>query len=115
MAWIFTLLGLKNHTVLHQFVFADNCGYTFTIWYVFMVGCDRERGRKAKCAANEDKTWLHVYDCGNITYKEVGVMKAARFGFFLVQARTNMDTNKLVIFTYDRVPAYRVSATPPAP
>ena len=80
-----------------------------------MVGHDRERGRNAKCAANEDETWLYVYDYGNITYQAVGVMKAVRFGFFLVRARTNMDPNKWVIFAYDRVPAYCVSAIPPAP
>ena len=33
-------------------------------------------------------------------------MKAARFGFFLARARTNMQPNKWVIFTYD-------SANPP--
>ena len=118
LAWIFTLLGLKNHTVLRQFVFADDSAIQSPFgWpvHVFMVGHDRERGRNAKCAANEDETWLYVYDYGNITYQAVGVMKAVRFGFFLVRARTNMDPNKWVIFAYDRVPAYCVSAIPPAP
>ena len=80
-----------------------------------MVGHNKEREHNGKCAANEDETWLHVYDYGNVTYQVVGAMKAARFGFFLVWARTNMDPNKSVIFEYDRVPTYRVSATPPAP
>ena len=75
--------------------------------HVFMVGRDRERGCNAKCAANEDDAWLHVYDHGNITYQAVGVMKAARFGFFLVRTRTNMDLNKLVIF------AHQQCASPP--
>ena len=39
-------------------------------------------------------------------------MKAARFSFFLVRARTNMDPNKWVIFAYDRVPAHGDSAIP---
>ena len=83
LAWIFTLLGLKNHTVLRQFVFADDSAIQSPFgWpvHIFMVGHDRERGRNAKCAANEDETWLYVYDYGNITYQAVGVMKAVRFG-----------------------------------
>ena len=28
----FTLPGLKNHTVLRQFVFVDDWSYAFTIW-----------------------------------------------------------------------------------
>ena len=45
-------------------------------------------------------------------YQAFGVLKAARFGFFLVRARTNMDPNKWVIFAYDGVPAHGDSATP---
>ena len=29
---MFTVPGLKNHTVLRQVVFVDDCGDTFTIW-----------------------------------------------------------------------------------
>ena len=29
---MFTVPGLKNHTLLRQFVFVDDCGYKFTIW-----------------------------------------------------------------------------------
>ena len=43
-------------------------------------------------------------------YQAFGVLKAARFGFFLVRARTNMDPNKWVIFAY--VPSHGDSATP---
>ena len=75
------------------------------MYTVFMVGSDRERGRNAKCAANEDETWLHVYDHGNIPYQAVGVMTAVRFGFFLVRARTHMDPNKWVIFAYVSKPS----------
>ena len=42
-------------------------------------------------------------------------MNAARFGFFLVRSSTNMDPKEWVIFAYDRVPAHRDSAIPPAP
>ena len=45
-------------------------------------------------------------------YQAFGVLKAARFGFFLVRARTNMDPNKWMIFAYDGVPAHGDSATP---
>ena len=45
-------------------------------------------------------------------YQAFGVLKAARFGFFLVRARTNMDPNKWVIFAYDGVPAHGDSVTP---
>ena len=48
-------------------------------------------------------------------YQAFGVLKAARFGFFLVRARTNMGPNKWVIFAYDGVPAHGDSATPLAP
>ena len=82
--------------------------------HVLMVRRDTKRGRNAKCAANEDETLLHVFDYDNITYQAVGVVKAARFGFFLVRVRTNMDPNKWVIFAYDRAPAHRDSAIPPA-
>ena len=75
----------------------------------------RARQGEGACAANKDETWLHVYDYGNITYQAVGVMKAVRFAFFLVRARTNMDPNKWVIFPYDRVPTCHVLAILPTP
>ena len=45
-------------------------------------------------------------------YQAFGLLKAARFGFFLVRSRTNVDPSKWVIFTYDGVPAHGDLATP---
>ena len=104
--------GLKNHTVLCLLTTAAIHSPFGRPVHVFMVGHDRERGRNSKCAVNEDETWLHVYDHGNIIYQAVGVMNAVRFSFFLVGARTNMDPNKWVIFVSDKVPAHRDSAIP---
>ena len=66
---------------------------------VFMVGRDRERGRNAKCVTIEDKTWLHVYDHGNITYQAVGVIESCTFWFLPGTGKDKlMDPNKWVIY-----------------
>ena len=53
------LIYLKNHAVLSHCVFVDGGGYTFTLdgqksWW----SATGSGGRTAKCAANEDETWL---------------------------------------------------------
>ena len=122
LAWIFTQPGLKNHTVLGQFVFIDNCGYTFTIWtastIVFMVGCDRERGRNAKCVTIEDKTWLHVqciwpwqYHLSSCwcNYWKLHISVSSLYG----QGQIWIPASGWSLLS--RVPAPRSSATPPPP
>ena len=75
--------------------------------HVFMVGRDRERGHKAKCATKEDET----------IYQAVGLMKAAHL--FLCGTSKDkygyMDPNKWLIFAYDTVLTHRDLAIPPTP
>ena len=106
LAWIY----LKNHAVLRHCVFVDGCGYTFTLdgqksWW----GATGSGGRTAKCAANEDETWLwpwqyHLSDVflGSCWSNEYCV------GFFFSNTgEEKMDPHKSVVFRYDGMPAHR--------
>ena len=113
LAWIY----LKNHAVLRHCVFVDGCGYTFTLdgqksWW----GATGSGGRTAKCAANEDETWLwpwqyHVYLSNTCRCIFLGTCYSNEccVGFFidfLARAREKMDPDKSVVFAYDGVPAH---------
>ena len=66
LAWI----CLKNHAVLRHCVFVDGCVYTFTLdGQKWRWGTTGSEGRTAKCAANEDETWLRPRQYMYCTYQ----------------------------------------------
>ena len=78
-----------------------------------MVGRDWERGHTARCAANEEETWLRPwqYHLWMFFSAAPGVMNAARFATSW-HGRNIMDPDEWVISAYDGVPAHRDPAIP---
>ena len=83
-----------------------------------MVGCDRERGRNAKCVTIEDKTWLHVqciwpwqYHLSSCwcNYWKLHISVSSLYG----QGQIWIPASGWSLLS--RVPAHRSSATPPPP
>ena len=100
LAWI----CLKNHAVLRHCLFVDGCGYTFSLdgqksWW----GATGSGGRTAKCAANEDETWLWPwqYHLSDVFLGSCWSNEYCVGFFFLTRARKKMDPHKSVVFRYE--------------
>ena len=97
----------------------DGCGYTFTLdgqksWW----GETGSEGRTAKCAANEDETWLRPWQYMYCTYQmfflaAAGVKNTVSvFRWSSGTGEEKMDPDKSVVFAYDGVPAHLYLAFP---